>query len=445
MPPTPSTAALPRGQTPSVPRTVPGPGSPHFHPKHTAMRTPLLSTGLLLVATASAQNLPLYGFMYNWDRLGIGNGITVYTRGTPMQEEVLTRIDSDDYKDWALDANGMVSVQGMMLFVLDANDGTQETFNLVAYPEDPLMADFPDLTAQAVNVPIVFPPTPPGMTPGQRAYRFNPQGITTPVVLPNGVDLFFGTSLPTMISGMQPFDGLFVGSLNDDTTTMAPFPFDVPGPAGQVGARIGQDSYVCFVINGAPMYPGTAPGNIMQLGIDIEVASGGVGGVALATTPQVRYPESNAPFGTSSLLSGMHPDIQRGDDIGFGVVSHTSQVPSGSLTVVMLALGPSPIGSIPIGQLAPAANSPNSHGNVCIDFTAKADFLTFLMPGTAPNVLPGQLQGQVISTLSASARQIVAGLPAPLDLWWQAFVLDLSAGGPPFEVRTSGCAVQKLK
>ena len=405
------------------------------------MRSALLAAAFLSTGIA-AQSVPMQGFMHNWDRPTLGGGITIYIRGAAAAEEVLNRIDTDDHIDWALDANGDVGLGGLLLWMLDANDSTVEVFNVVAYPEDPLTADFPDLTNQVMSIPIQMPPT--SNPPGQIAWRLGFE-LTQPVAVPAGGDVFVGVGLPAMISGTQPFDGLFVGTINNDATTPTPFPFDVPGPRGQPGGGIGQDSYVSFNANSTVTYPASAPGSLMQLGIDVMTDGGMVGGVALATTNQASYPLSAAPQGTSNFLSGLHPDIARGDDIGFAVTANTSQVAAGSLCVIMMALGPSPIGSTPIGTLSTAANSPDSAGNVYIDFTNPATFLTFLSPGVTPSALPNMLEGQFVVPLSPQARAIVAGLAGPFDLWWQGFVLDLSAGGPPFEVRTTGCVVQKLK
>ena len=400
----------------------------------------LLIASALLGTSAVAQSLPMQGFLHNWDRPNLGGGITTYVRGSTGAEEVLNRIDRDDHIDWGLDANGDVGMAGFMLWILDANDATVETFNVVAYPEDPQTADYPDLPNQVLDVAVQMPPT--GTPPGQAAWRLGFE-LTQTVPIPAGGDVFIGVSLPALVAAAPPYDGMFVGSVNNDTSTPSPYPFDLPGPRAQPGGGVGQDSYVSYNINGTVIYP--TAGSMSQLGIDIMVDGGMVGGVALTTTNQTSFPGSAAPLGTSNFLSGLHPDIARGDDIGFAVTANTSQVPAGSLTVVMMALGPSIVGSVPIGALSTQANSPDSAGNVCIDFTNPATFLGFMSPGVTPSALPNMLESQFIVPLSPQARAIIAGMPGPFDIWWQGFVLDLSAGGPPFEVRTTGCVIQKLK
>lgn len=396
----------------------------------------------LLAVAATAQN-PLQGFLFNWDRPQLGDGISYVTRGTPNAEEDLNRIDADDYRGFGLDRNGQVGIQGMVVWLQDDNDATRETFGVVGYPEDPARANYPDLANQRLNIGgIQMPPT--GATPGGVAYELT-FGFTQPVTFAPGTDLFLGLSLPAMPSGTPPYDGLWAGIAANDNTIAGVTTFDLPGPRGAQGGGVFMDSYLLFVINGSPLYGTPNAVSMAQLALDVNLVGGTVGGVALARTNQTSYPSSNAPYATSNFLSGSHPDVSgfnagRADDIGFGITAHPSQVAAGSPALVLVALGPNNLGTIPVSAIG-GAGSPDSAGFVCVDLSLNSTAFVLLQPNAANNMLEGQL----ILPLSQQVRSIIAGRPGQVDLHWQGFVLDASAGGPPLEVRATGCAVQHLK
>lgn len=411
----------------------------------------LAMAALALSSGAALAQYPLQGFLYNWDRTGVGVGVSVFSRYGINAEEHLTRVDRDDYRDWGLNQQGQVQVQGFVVYMLDTNDGTREVFSIVGYEEDAQNPNLPDLTNRRVNAgPYQMPPA--GSPPGARAYRLYTT-FAQPVTLANGGDLFFGTSVPALVSAQQPYDGLWTGLVADDPLTPGTPPvYDTPGPAGQVGARISRDTYACYIVNNVPTYiapTATNPNVLEQFAIDLFLSGGAAGGVAIAQTNQTNYAASNAPHGTSNFLSGLHPDTYgfttgRADDIGFAVVSHTSQVQTGSIALVMLALGPSPIGTLPVNQLFPFAGAAGTTGVVCIDFTVSANFFLFMTPG-GTNSVPNQLEGQVIAPLTPSARTFLASATGNIDLWWQGFVINSAVTGPQLEVHATGCVVQKLK
>lgn len=414
------------------------------------MKTVILGAVSLLTCSAAMAQFPLQGFLHGQDRTGIGNAISFSARFGLAAEEHLTRVDSDDYKDWGLNAQGLVQVQGFLLYVLDTNDGTAEQFSVIGYEENSAQLNFPDVANRRLNAgPYAFPPTPTGQAPGARAYRLW-QTLTQPVTMQNGVDLFFGTAMPATVTTTAPIDGLWTGIISADPLGPGTPPvFDTPGPAGAPASRIANDTYACYVVNNVPTYiapTATAPIVLEQFAVDVFISGGAAGGVAIAQTNQPNYASSNAPNYTSNFLSGLHPDVAgasagRADNIGFALTSHTAQVTSG-VGLVLLAFGPSPVGTQPVAQLFPFANAPGTTGNVCIDFTVAANFFVFLTTGQQ-NSLQNMLEGQVIVPFSPSARTLIGGLASPVDIWWQGFVLDSGPG--PLEVRATGCAIQKLK
>jgi hypothetical protein len=414
----------------------------------------LAGSALLLGGAALAQNpLPLQGFTYNWDRPAVGNGVSLYIRFNGVNEEMLSRIDRDDHKDWGLDSNGLIAIQGYVTYILDVTDQTRENYSIVGYAEDPARPNFPNTATRILNVgPIPMPPT--GAVPGQVAYRVAAT-FTTPVTFANGGDVFLGVNVPpAVVVGTSVTDGLFVGSADNDNTAAGSGVFDLPGPTGQLGGSIAQQSYLCYnPLTGTPLGPLYVPANatsLEQLAFDPFLSGTTVGGVALTSTNQTSYTSSNTPpGGTSDFLSGLHPDLNgsnpgRADNVGFAVTTGVGQVAAGNPAFVLLALGPSPVGSLPLTTLLGSNAGPGSAGNVCVDFTTAASFLTILAVGQ-PNSFTVVAEGQVNVPISAGLRSALTVLPGPIDLWWQAIVIDTSGTGPGLEIRSSGCVLQHLK
>src|SRR5262249_26382342 len=134
----------------------------------------------------------------------------------------------------------------------------------------------------------------------------------------------------------------------------------------------------------------------------------------------------------------------RADNVGFAMTSGTAQVGAGNPAFVLLALGPSPLGSLPLTTLLGANAGPGSAGNMCVDFTTAATFLAVLVTGQ-PNSFNVVAEAQLNVPISAGLRNALTVLPGPIDLWWQGLVIDTSGTGPGLEIRASGCVVQHLK
>ena len=394
-----------------------------------------MGLGLLAAGPAIAQ-FPLQGFLYNWDRPALGDALSVFVRWNTTTEIDVTRIDRSDYPEWGLTPAGTTQIQGCFFWISDNNDATVEQFNLVGFEESLTQPNFPDMTVPRMNVgPIQMPPT--GVPAGNVAWRLS-VGLGQPVSFAGNRDVFLGVGLPAILS-LSPLDGLFLGSVGVDPAN-APFPFDVPGPRGQQGQQIAQDSYICYVPTGqAPRYVPSSPISAEQLAFDVMLPSGVSGGTALAQTPQTNFPTSNV-LGTSDFLSGLHPNLQRGDLIGFSLTTHTAQIAAPAFGVVLLAFGPSPIGSVPINGIA--GLDPASTGNVCLDFTTAMQFFIVLNTGQT-NSLANMVEGQFMYPVNPAERALVQTLPSPFDIWWQGFAVDASAG--TLKLRASGCAIQHIK
>jgi hypothetical protein len=179
----------------------------------------------------------------------------------------------------------------------------------------------------------------------------------------------------------------------------------------------------------------------------IELNANVASGVPVTQTNQALYTSSNpgasnplVPLGgTTNMLSGLNPDLYdfnvqtpaRADDIGF-LVNDVS-VPNAPV-FVLIAFGGSPVGSVPLTSLMGGSSAAGTKGNVCIDFTQSATFLGF---SNAQGIF------QLMLTLSPATRTAYQGL-SPIDLWYQAFVLDANAAGPGITIHATGCGTQHL-
>lgn len=421
------------------------------------MQRTLISGAVLCLAGSALAQFPanpLQGFIYNWDRPQIGSGISYVSRYNANACQVLCRYDRDDYREWGLNtaATPQTQIQGGVVFIQDNNDATVEQFSLVGFNEDPANPNFPLLATPVFNLTgIGMPPT--GNPPGPRFWRLG-VAFTNPSTFPTTGDIFLGVGVPALVSAANPPDGLFVGVVSVQNPAVNPTTFDLPGPAGQFPAgSISRGTYTCYVMNtatppGTAVYANASATSLEQPAYDWLISGGTAGGVALAQTNEATYTCSNAPAGTSDFISGLHPDLNganagRADNIGFAVTVHNSQVPANQPVFVLMALGPSPIGSVPITSFPAAANSASA-GNVCIDFTTAATFLGILAPAGL-NGFTTLNEAQIIVQLSAGTRSVINSLTGPVNLWWQGFVFDGTSTGPGLEVRTTGCVIQHLK
>lgn len=399
------------------------------------MKTALLASTLLLSASLCAQNIEL-GFDDGWDTSFIDR-----IGGMNMTCDALNHFDNRHLLDWMLDpadpTGATYKFLGARLVTQDQVGNTPDSFDIVAYNEDVNVPNTPGtiwFRTGAINLPASTLTTPVAWI---WTINFNPPAV------PKG-DKFIGAGL-TNTTPAWPQDGISLHCAFDFNPP--PSVTDRVGP-GITSLNAGNLSCHMPTANGVPQPPAVFPartsGGLRQIRLEIIAAVSG--GVAVTQTNQTTYPCSlpgapnSTPLGgTTNWISGVHPDVYdanastpaRADNIGF---LYKDGALLNQPVFILLAFGGSPVGSTPITQLAPPTNTAGTRGNVCIDFVNAATFLT----NTDANGV-----AQFMLTLNPQARAVVQRL-APFELWYQGFGLNAVAGGPPFEIHTSGCAKQFL-
>jgi hypothetical protein len=404
------------------------------------MRLPLPLVPLAVLAAAGASQNPI-GFTNGWNT-SFASRIQAIT----FAADILAHVDDRDYRDWALDPADPLGVtylvDGMQFWLQDQDHRSLESFRIVAYHENPAQPDFPDPNNAWFRSGLLNLPPAPQMLPW-----FNPFPTNTPIAwhvtitFPSGAVLpapkgskWFGVNLGVPATVTWPADGLSTFTTCDFTGTSANV--DKPGPRA---ATISNGQLSCFIPTtsglptGAPVYPSPSRNNREQ--IFMELFARAAGGVCVAQTNQTAYPASNAGApnstilgGTTNFLSGLNPDLHdfnamtpaRADDIGFLVRDPT--LPPNSLVFLIVALGPSPAGSLPLRTIV----SPGSRGNVCIDFTQGTTTLGFT---NAAGV------AQFALRLTGAQRNVFRNM-APFDFWYQALVLGTT------DAHGTGCGIQ---
>ncbi|MCA8964283.1 MAG: hypothetical protein H6838_10710 [Planctomycetes bacterium] len=409
-----------------------------------------LSLAAVCVGSLAAQSNNDVGFTRGWN-----TSYTTRAGANNIEADVLLHFDSRDYQDFILDpadpTGSNYLVKAIRFVIQDQIGNTPEMYSIAGYHEDPLNPEFPDAAAPWFRTGLVSLPASTVTTPV--AWNVTVTLPATVMAAPKG-DKWFGIGLSVPTGTTWPTDGVSVHAAYDRSlTSTVTVNSDVAGPGIASAANGGQ--YTCYmptpggVPTGPATYPAGNPGSRIHL--NLELIADVAGGVCVTQTNQTTYPASN-PVGTTTLplggttnfFSGLHPDVYdanlqptpRADDIGFVVSDNSSPIMPAFL---MVAFGPSPIGSLPLNVIAPSTAHPGTKGNVCIDFTTA---VTFFGLTDAAGVY------QQMLTLSPSARQIIQSLSLPnqpFDIWYQGFVLNLASGtGPTLEVHATGCGVQHL-
>lgn len=409
-----------------------------------------LSLSAVCVGSLAAQTNNDIGFSRGWT-----TSYTTRVGANNIEADVLLHFDSRDYQDFLLDpADPMGAtylVKAMRFFIQDQIGNTPEMYSIAGYNEDPLNPDFPDAAAPWFRTGPVTMPASTATTPVAWVVTATLPAAATAV--PKG-DKWFGIGLSVPTGSTWPTDGISVHAAYDRAlVSTATVSLDLPGPG--IGSASNGGQYSCYLPTpmGVPTGPATYPvGNPgARVHLNIELIADVAGGVCVTQTNQTTYPSSNPvptatlPLGgTTNFFSGLHPDTYdanlqstpRADDIGFVISDNSAPAMPAFL---MVAFGPSPIGSLPLSLLAPATAHPGTKGNVCIDFTTAA---TYLGVTNASGVY------QQMMSLSPGGRQIIQMLSLPnqsFDIWYQGFVLNLASGtSPTLEVHATGCGVHHL-
>jgi len=397
-----------------------------------------LAAGTAAAAGLAAQNNQL-GFTAGW--------VTSYTDrigAVTFEADMLNHFDSRSYQDWMLDPldpTGATYTFTACTFVIQDQIGTTpETFSVVGYNEDPLLPDFPEITTAWFRTGVFN--TPASTATGPAAWLFT---VTlAPPAVAKG-DKWIGVNLPTPIAGGNwPTDGLSTHVGYESVPAWG-------GPAlrdlmGAGKATIPNANLSCNVASAS----GIATGPVIYPAIDVrqirfEILANVAGGMCVAQTNQTFFPSAptagnpRLPLGgTTNWLSGLHPDLYdftastppRADDVGFVVTD--ASLPFAPV-FVLVGLGGSPLGSLPVATIMGPSANPGTKGNACIDFTTAATFLGF-SDGTGVY--------QHMLSLSPAVRTAFQGF-SPIDLWFQGFVLD-TAATQGFKVHATGCGIQHL-
>ena len=402
----------------------------------------LLVAAAAFAASAHAQTPNVLGFT-------AGQNTSYTSRGgaNNIEGDFVNHYDTRDYLDWMLDpadvSGATMKFSSLQVIVQDQIGTTPDQFTVVGYTEDPATADYPNPTAVWFRSGAIALPASTATGPVAWIYTVT---LAVPAVAKG--DAWIGVGMfPAPVGTTWPTDGLSTHCTYDRTPA-----FTGPALRDLASTNISsmpQTNTGCWlpvtagVPTGPATYPAAAGGRAqIWLALSADVASG----VPVTQTNQTLYPSSNAgganalvPLGgTTNMFSGLYPDYNdsnlqtpaRNDDIGFLV--NDVNVPNAPV-FVLISFGPSPIGSQPLIQLMQGAGGPGTKGNVCVDFTTAATFLTF---SNATGV------AQFMLSLNAGDRAAFSSL-TPIDLWYQGFVLNTNATSG-LEAHATGCGVQHL-
>lgn len=318
---------------------------------------------LMFAAVARAQSLHLAGTMQVFYANSFTRGIAGSGAG-----ELIQRFDADDMRGFGIEPAfpGVQIVRGVWLQRTEVGGGVADGGAVVTlYTEDPLRPNYPDLQFPLVSVPAsaaYYPPTPTLFGDTYFAMPF-------PVPVPIGRDVFVGYTVNATTS---QFGGRRLNFLSSNPAATLN---DQPG-AGLPSSPPEEANYRLFrntttdeltYLNGG------------QFAIDLLTST--PGGCATARTNQSSYAFSGAPTGTTSMLSGLHPDAAfpprnpgRADDVGFFFVDQVMATGDPVLFLASLT-GFGPI--MPLDQVVPG-----SVGGLCLP---EADLIPLVIVPLAAN------------------------------------------------------------
>lgn len=408
------------------------------------MSTPrTLVLALAVSGSLLAQTNNDIGFTKGW-----ATSFTTRVGANAIDADLLNHYDSRNYTDWMLDpadtTGSTYKFNGLRFVIQDQIGTTPETFEVVAYNEDPANANFPDPAATWVTTASFSLPTSTVTTAVAWVYTIT----MTSTSVPKG-DKWIGVRLHPPTGNTWPTDGTSLHATYDRAVNSTST--NVTDQAGPRIDTVPNGQFSCFmavpggVPTGPAVYGGSTAGARREL--NYEIIANTTGGVCITQTNQANYTVSNpsgagtpTPLGgTTNFISGLHPDVwdgnlstpARADNPGFLVTD--VNYPNAPVFVIV-ALGPSFIGSQPLTTLFPGVLGPSTRGNACIDFVTGVTM--FGISGST-----GMFQ--MTMNLDAGTRAIIQSYSAPntsFDFWYQGFVLD----APTMSVLATGCGVQHM-
>lgn len=219
--------------------------------------------------------------------------------------ELIARFDADDAQGYGVEAAhpGMHVVHGVAIQWRDFGGSVPDgRCDVTLYPEDPARPNYPDLTNPIGGVLQVLP--------RGTGLFFDNVMFPTPLLVPEGVDLFVGVKInPTTFLGVR---------INHIPGSPSSVPYDLAGP-GMPTAPPEKNSYELFrdlTTNTLTYQP---RGQFM-----IDLLTRSPGGFATTLSGQSSMAPSRTAPGVTTMLSGLHPDSAspplhtgRADDVGF--------------------------------------------------------------------------------------------------------------------------------
>ncbi|MCA8952886.1 MAG: hypothetical protein KDE27_25475 [Planctomycetes bacterium] len=346
---------------------------------------------IALGVSATAQNF--IGFNYNGQVGATSRGSLTVNAG-----EVMTRIGGEDYAGWGTDTAGSRTITSLYYIVQDqdtiATPG--EVYDVVVYPEDPLLPGYPDLTQRIpFATGVVFPTATSQIA--AFAVTLTP---TNPVAVPiqGGGSVFVAFALPA--AAIWPSDGVSIQVVLGYQPSPTFLVYDIPGQAQDpFSTPDPTNSHGLSNVGGVVNYDSRR--NQM---IDIEHSS--AGGIPTGITNQTTLLGSANPPpagfgpcpGTGDFMSGVAPDVSqldptRFDDVAMDYYRFGSNTP---LTVFLIDFGTFfpelPIVSLgaPAGSTGVACTTPGTALNAGIVFgSADESFKVLSFPASSRAALVG--------------------------------------------------------
>jgi hypothetical protein len=309
-----------------------------------------------------------------------------YTRGGIGMNggELLQRFDAALLQGYGVEtsANAFV-VRGLFVQMRDFGASVPNGLvDVTLYTEDPLRPHYPDLGSPLGSVA--------GVTPGGIALTYTAVLFPAPIFVPPGRDLFVGIRLNPTTS---PVGGTRL-NLNLLSGVAGSIGYDLAG-AGLPTSPPEANSFRLFR-DASNQLTYQARGQYLM-----DLLTLAPGGFPTALTNQPNYGISGTPPGTTTLLSGLHPDVRsppanagRADDVGF--VYLDPHMPAGMPVAFLASFG----GFGPIVPLSTVV--PGSVGGSCLD-SASSAVLGFAM-------LDQYREAYYMTPVPAAARPLLPGL-----------------------------------
>lgn len=277
-----------------------------------------------------------------------------YTRGPAGFDagELMQRFDASDLTGFGVEAaypNWHV-VRGVLVHMRDFGSSTPNGLvDITLYTEDASRPGYPDLGAPLGGRSGIQPP--------MSVLTYANVPFAAPVLVPPGRDLFVGVRIPATTSN---FGGVRLAVITSGTTGSYR---DLAGP-GLPSSPPEENSYRLYRDLATDTVTFGARGQYQ-----IDLLTTAPGGFPAAITNQSYYPISLIAPGTTTMLSGLHPDAAspalnpgRADDVAFFYSDYALSVGSPVLFVAAFAdFGP----TVPL-----ELHAPGSVGGLCLDQSA---------------------------------------------------------------------------